>query len=498
MNKLYQSYYTKSPPLVHYMIQQLCPETGLRFLDPAAGDGIFIDGLKTRFPEIQIDVFDIDPEAIQKLKRRFEEYPNITIKKTDTVTDEGLAFYSDIGGVYDRIIANPPYGAWQDYDKRNFLKKMYKDFYVKETYGLFLYRSIQLLKNKGRLVFIIPDTYLNLHLHKKLRQYILLESKIIEIALFPSSFFPGVNFGYSNLSIITLERCLSQKECLTHIFKVVTGFKHVESLIDQQNQCEEFYFSQKEVYEGIDSALYISPNRRVTTLINTAKYRISDVADCVTGIYSGNDKKFMRVLNGRVRNSSKYQLIEEEHILRNDLPPSLDGIHEKECFIPIVKGGAIKYCKSDLWFLDWSVDAVLHYKNNKKARFQNASFYFREGIGVPMVSSSNITASLLEGKLFDQSIVGIFPKKDKYLYYLLGFFNSPVCNILIRTINPSANNPANYIKKIPFIYPSEEQLYSINTLIEIILNEIRTQGIYAQEKEEELFALFQDIYGLNL
>ncbi|KKT18839.1 MAG: hypothetical protein UW03_C0029G0001, partial [Candidatus Peregrinibacteria bacterium GW2011_GWA2_43_8] len=67
-----------------------------------------------------------------------------------------------------------------------------------------------------------------------------------------------------------------------------------------------------------------------------------------------------------------------------------------------------------------------------------------------MISSSQITAALIENRLFDQSIVGLFSKDKGLIFVLLAFFNSPTCNKLIRTINPSANNPANYIKKIPF------------------------------------------------
>lgn len=496
MNKLYQSYYTKSTPIVSYMIKQLKPARGLCFLEPAAGDGVFIEGLQEYWVDSRIDVFDLNPDAIITLKHKFGGYPNIIIKQVDTVTDESLSFYSDVGGIYDRIIANPPYGAWQDYDKRKFLKKIYDDFYVRETYGLFLYRCINLLKNSGRLVFIIPDTYLNLHLHKKLRQFLLTETKIIEIALFPSSFFPGVNFGYSNLSIITLERWMNRQECLENSFKVIAGFKNFFSLLERQSKYEEYEFSQQEVYHGIDSALYISSNSKVTTLINHSLHRVTDIADCVTGIYSGDDKKFLRVLNGKIHNASLYQKINIQQIAPPEKPPDLNGIEGDQSFIPIVKGGGVKYYKPDVWFLNWSVAAVAHYKKDKKARFQNSSFYFRRGIGVPMVSSSTITAALMEGKLFDQSIVGIFPHDCKYLYYLLGFFNSPVCNILIRTINPSANNPANYIKKIPFIYPTEEQLKSIDICIETILQSLQTIGNYAKEIEKELYSYYEEIYGL--
>src|SRR5205085_705559 len=101
-----------------------------------------------------------------------------------------------------------------------------------------------------------------------------------------------------------------------------------------------------------------------------------------------------------------------------------EGVKGSRCFIPIVKGGGTKFFKPDIWYMDWSVEAVSEYKINKKARFQNSQYYFKYGIGVPMISSSKITAALIENRLFDQSIVGIFPRDPKWIFYLLALFNS--------------------------------------------------------------------------
>lgn len=145
--------------------------------------------------------------------------------------------------------------------------------------------------------------------------------------------------------------------------------------------------------------------------------------------------------------------------------------------------------------MNWSKESVKHYKTNKKARFQNPQFYFKFGIGVPMISSSSITASLIENKLFDQSIVGIFPKDESLTYYLLAFFNSPTCNKLIRTINPSANNPANYIKKIPFILPSDNVLGLITKETKNIICAIKSSDTFDEKKELELQRLIKEVYG---
>ena len=53
------------------------------------------------------------------------------------LTNATLFLFSNMGGGYDRIIANPLYGGWIDYDRRKQLKRLYPVLYVKETYSLF-------------------------------------------------------------------------------------------------------------------------------------------------------------------------------------------------------------------------------------------------------------------------------------------------------------------------------------------------------------------------
>jgi len=490
MNKLYQSYYTHSEPIVDYMVKKLCPEKGLKFLEPSVGDGVFISALHDLLPYIELDAFDLNPTSIKELKNKYNHLPNIKFKNIDTLLDQDLEFHSAFGGLYDRIIANPPYGAWQDYEKRKLLKKRFKGLYVKETYTLFLYRCVELLKVNGRLVFIIPDTFLNLHMHSKLREYILKYTKIDEIVIFPSSFFPGVNFGYSKLCIISLKKCSSSSECLSNEFVVRAGFKNVENLIHPDGE-KKYLFSQKDVLENIDSALFISDDCNITSIINNANTRIGDIADCVTGIYSGNDKEYLYIIDHNVKNGKKYRIIDPEKITTNI--SSLNGVDSEKCFVPIVKGGAVRFIKPNIWFLDWSKEAVNHYKTNKKARFQNSSYYFKNGIGVPMVSSSRITGALLENRLFDQSIVGIFPRNQDNILYLLAFFNTKICNQLIRTINPSANNPANYIKKIPFVKPNKKVFNEINTITNSIIDRL---SLNTEEDIEELVSKLDELFEL--
>ncbi|MEZ4983550.1 MAG: N-6 DNA methylase [Saprospiraceae bacterium] len=494
-NRIYQAYYTKSDPIVNYMVSLLSLKGSEKILEPCAGDGVFIDPIAKTFPDVQIDAYELNDYSYANLLVKYSDFENINVKKTDTLTDIDLQFLCSMGGGYDAIIANPPYGAWRDQEERRKLKRSYNGFYAKESYSLFLYRCIEALNDKGKLVFIIPDTYLNLHMHKDIRKYILTHTKIKEISLFPSSYFPGVNFGYANLSIIALEKCLNQKSNLENEFSIIKGFSKVEELGSNSDNIRTFNLKQKDVLNSPDFSFATNGDKPIANCLNFTESKIGDICDCVTGFYSGNDKDYLKVRDKTIRNSKRYEAVNLDFVEFNCDASLVDGLTNEKEYVPIVKGGNRKYYKPDDWFMKWSSEKVDFFKSDKKARYQNSSYYFRKGIGVPMVSSSSITGVLIENRLFDQSIVGIFPKDETYLYYLLAFFNSPTCNKLIRTINSSTNNSANYIKKIPFLEPENQVLEKVSERIKTILEACKTSHDYDCKLEELNNNAIKEIYG---
>jgi len=501
MNDVYRSYYTNSESIVQYMVSMLDVKSGMSVLEPCAGDGALIRALRTLRSDLSIDLNELDPDAHRSLKAEYRDAIGVNVNHCDTLIEGGFSWGPCIPlhKKYDRIIANPPYGGWQDMEKRRLLKQVFSGLYVKETYALFLAKCIYLLKEGGRLVFIIPDTWLTLHMHKNLRQYVLSNSRIHEIALFPSKFFPGVNFGYAGLSVVTLSRCSDPEKRSQNSILVKTGFKDVSDLVTLPDYVRCNDLKQGDISRDPDCSIAVYDNPVVQSLLSRADQRIGEIADCVTGIYTGCDKVFLRCIPYAAKNSSKYRAIDQTAISRNYLanPDILNGIDGPECFIPIVKGGGTRFYKTDLWFIDWSASAVRTYRTNSKARFQNSKFYFRPGIGVPMVSSGRITASLLDNRLFDQSIVGIFPRNVELMHYLLAFFNSRVCSTLIRAINPSANNSANYIKKIPFITPRPSDLVDVSGITRTIIEQVKAIGFYDDDYEAKLNLHFDSVYGFS-
>lgn len=494
--RVFQAYYTKSEPIVSYMIDLLNLNGTETIFEPCAGDGVFLDSILDRYKTVKVDAFELNLTAFNKLKNKYYDLENVSVKQTDTLTDLDLELLCAMGGKYDAVIANPPYGAWRNTEERASLKRRFNGFYAKESYSLFLYRSIESLNEGGKLVFIIPDTYLNLNMHKDIRKYILSNTKIKEISLFPSSYFPGVNFGYANLSIIALEKCSNISSNFKNSFNIYKGFNSVDELGKNELQhLTKLKFKQENVINNDGHVFLINKNQNVSDAIINAQLTIGDICDCVTGFYSGNDKDRLKVLNKSIRNSKRYDEVDKTKITYDCSSRPLDGIETEKIYVPIVKGGNVKYFKADNWFMEWSKDIVDFYKKDKKARYQNSSYYFRKGIAVPMVSSSSITAAIIENRLFDQSIVGIFPNNEELIYYLLAFFNSPTCNKLIRTINPSTNNSSNYIKKIPLITPKSGQKIAVTENIKEIIEQVKLSNDYDSELENENNKLIKEIYG---
>lgn len=106
--RTYQAFYTKSEPIISYMVKMLSPKEGDQILEPCAGDGVFIDSILSMLPNSTVDAYEMNPASIEMLKCKFSSFPAVSIKLSDTLTDSDLSFKASFGGVYDKIIANPP------------------------------------------------------------------------------------------------------------------------------------------------------------------------------------------------------------------------------------------------------------------------------------------------------------------------------------------------------------------------------------------------------
>lgn len=188
--------------LARRLVADLALTADTTVLEPSAGDGAFVLPLIERLMDLHAgsdserlrkiltdNVFavEIDPAAHSGLLRAIEDRWGTLPDSHNLVC--GDFFVTDFegsdstdslfGGLrkFDLIIGNPPFGGTiepriQDrldgrYGERDGLK------IKKETYSLFIVRSVEMLKAGGRLRFICSDTFLTIPTMKGLREFLL-------------------------------------------------------------------------------------------------------------------------------------------------------------------------------------------------------------------------------------------------------------------------------------------------------------------------------------
>jgi len=89
-------------------------------------------------------------------------------------------------GGFDAVIGNPPYiqsreEQFNENEKNYYNNKFETTEYQINTFGLFIEKSIKLIKQNGLLGFIIPNYWLSTKFDKKLRKFIFQKNKVVEL-----------------------------------------------------------------------------------------------------------------------------------------------------------------------------------------------------------------------------------------------------------------------------------------------------------------------------
>lgn len=283
--------------------------SNIKILDPACGSGAFlieaydyliregevIDNELSKLRGGQLDLFpwnkhilshniygvDINHEAIEitklslwlktaKSKEKLT-YLDDNIKCGDSLVDSlevsgKLAFiwkneFNDIisSGGFDVIIGNPPYVFSREKitkNEKNYFTRHYESAqYQINTYLLFIERSLQLLKDKGRLNFIVPNTWLMIGSAERLRRMILNQCTINRITNLSGYSFENVNVETIILNLI------KQKSKIDHIIGVYQHNQNNEfielntksqSSFEKNDGCEFQIFSKRSDVALID------------------------------------------------------------------------------------------------------------------------------------------------------------------------------------------------------------------------------------------------------
>ncbi len=208
------------PEMVAFMTRLAAPppNTPCRVLEPACADARFLQAFQQAYgAQHRLVGVELNPDALSPLSVYGEGG-----KVGEFILADFLLW--DTPERFDIILGNPPYGIIGDASHYPIhLLQARKAEYKQRTttwkgkynlYGAFIEKAVRLLKPNGKLVFIVPTTWLILDDFSRLRQF-LAERGRVEV------FYVGRVFPKVNVSAVVLR--FTQGECGLALYDLSDG-----------------------------------------------------------------------------------------------------------------------------------------------------------------------------------------------------------------------------------------------------------------------------------
>lgn len=316
-------------------------------------------------------------------------------------------------GGFDVVLANPPYifsrEQISEYQK-NYLESSYSDSqYQLNTYLLFLSRGLGILRNSGRLGYIVPDSLLMIGSAAMVRRSLLQQMAIEKICLLPVGTFKGVN-----LETIILCGTKQFDEAKVIDIQKYDLLKFNEYRKLNQSDCLQKSGFEIRVHESEESA-------NLTEKIRRNSIRLGDIADVRSGLMAYEEGK-------------------------GDPPQSRSDVTNRIYdFETKVDDSTFRYLEGtdvSRFLLSWSGSFLKYGKNLASPRtfelFSGRKIIIREIAGkFPFCINASYTEEIY---LFNRSNIGVLPLAGSSysLKYILGVLNSPVLSFYFLTTNPKS------------------------------------------------------------
>lgn len=275
------AYYTPNK-VVNKLLSQISFTNKEFILDPCCGTGNFLLQLPDTIPFNNIYGNDIDKISIKITRINLFLKYNCAIKFKNMkqhITDKDFLMDMDLNSYhvkFDYIIGNPPWGGELSEDQLFILNMSYASSISKETFSLFIEKSLEFLKKNGTISFVLPESILNVKAHTVIRK-IILDSLKINYVEYLGDIFDGVNCPSIILNMTKTDTPFS-----TLGMKV--SINNQQYIIDEEREVNTQYFNfhiSNEEYR-ILKKIYSSDNK---FLKNKAIFGL--------GIVTGNNKEYL-------------------------------------------------------------------------------------------------------------------------------------------------------------------------------------------------------------
>ncbi len=262
--------------------------TDFDILEPSCGDGVFIEQLKEKkhnFNSVTAVEFDaVEAEKADKIK----------LNKKTVINQDFHLFCNETSKRFDLVVGNPPYIRYQYFDEEQqkeaikvFSRAWLKYSKLTNAWVSFVVGSSLLLKEKGKIGFIVPAELLQVSYAQQLREFLARFFNKINIISFEKLVFPGIQ---QEVVLLLCERNGSDSHLIEHLELKdasdleklnVDVLKSPSKQIDFKSNKWTFYFLEQKEIDFLEE---------IAVLKNIPM--ISHYADVEVGITTGSNDFF--------------------------------------------------------------------------------------------------------------------------------------------------------------------------------------------------------------
>lgn len=354
---------------------------------------------------------------------------------------------------YDVVVTNPPYMGASNMNPRlnDFIKNHYPDS-KSDLFAVFIERCAQMDKRGGYQAMITQHAWMFLSSFEKLRAKLQLIDTVNMAHLGARGFDEiGGEVVQTTSFVMRSSHTKGYKGTYCRLIDGDSEKAKAEMFVSGENRyvAEQDNFSK---IPGSPIGYWIS-----NTILNDYDRAIlaGKIAQFKHGMSTEKNEAVVRLW---------YEVAFEN--IKFDAKSHDDLYESNKKYVPYNKGGEYrKWYGNKAYVLAYDQEADALMDTFPGHRHDNKDTYFRKCISWSKVTSGGLAMRFFEeGFVYDVAGCSAFTS-DKYIYYLLAFYNLKVKGPLVASLSPTLNFEVGQLQNSPIIY-DEEKEESINNDVE--------------------------------
>ena len=257
--KLRGGFYTPAPIASFILRWAFNGKKDLDILEPSCGDGVFLEEIKKgNYKYKSITAIEFDVVEAQKSE-------DIKLDNTMIINSDFHKYCIDTKEKFDLVIGNPPYIRYQYFNREQqqyasqiFEKSNMKYSKLTNAWVSFVVGSSQLLKDEGKIAFVLPAEILQVSYAKPLREFLAHFYNKVNIVSFEKLVFPHIQ---QEVVLLLCEKNKSNTHLIEHLElrdadtlkKLdVSKLKSPKKKIDFKSNKWTFYFLEQEEIDFLE------------------------------------------------------------------------------------------------------------------------------------------------------------------------------------------------------------------------------------------------------